>query len=315
MKKTILLLTTLVLTATAQAQLGTPLSQYSGNQLVYNPGYAGIYDLLAINLTARQSWFGLPGAPAFININGHAPFENQRHSWGWVYQHERWGALSGNMLHGNYAYKMELSQGILSLGLQLGILHHLVDWGRIREGHIADLDDPTLGDNYRHDVKFDANFGAYFLAENWYAGLSTMHLTQPRYGIHTFEETQEEWYSQMRTQFHLMGGYNYEIGFDWSLRPEVVMRYVHTTPVLVNAGLHVFYENIYGVGLNFVTGQRTINFNFRANLGDYFRIGYSYGIIYGVLRPHQRGSHEISLGYSRPLWQPAFGGRTAMHWL
>ena len=310
---TTLLLTTLLLGGTAFAQLGNPLAQYSGNQLVYNPGYAGLYDLLSINLSARKSWVGVPGSPAIISLNGHSPFENHRHSWGWIYQHEQWGGLQGNMVYGNYAYKLNVAGGILNLGLQAGLLHHVVDWNKI--DYVADPDDLTLGEDRDHSLRFDGSFGAYYLSTDWYAGFSAMHLAQPRYGIYKDLTTNKEWYSQMRSQFFLMGGYNYKIDEDWSLRPEVFMRYVHTTPFSVNVGAHAYYQNKYAVGMNFMTGQRTINFNLIAHITNDIRIGYSYGVSYGPIRKYQLGSHEISVSYSRPLWHESHSSYDSFFWL
>jgi hypothetical protein len=81
------------------------------------------------------------------------------------------------------------------------------------------------------------------------------------------------------------------------------MRYVHTVPLTVNVGTQVFYDNKYGAGMALRTGQKTVNFNLKFALGDNFRIGYSYGISYGSIKPYQRGSHEIQVNYTTKIWQ------------
>jgi hypothetical protein len=68
MKKHILILAFLASTGVANAQLGTPLAQYSGNQLIYNPGYAGSHDLFSANLSLRKLWVGLPGSPSLVSL-------------------------------------------------------------------------------------------------------------------------------------------------------------------------------------------------------------------------------------------------------
>ncbi|MCL2026941.1 MAG: PorP/SprF family type IX secretion system membrane protein [Bacteroidales bacterium] len=280
------------------AQLAVPLAMYTGNQILYNPGYTGLYDLLSINLTTHKSWVGMRGSPTIINFNGHAPFESQRNALGFVYQREEWGNLTGNSAYTNYSHKVYLSKGILNLGVQAGFLNHIVDWDKIE--YVMHENDPTLEKGRTQNTKFDAGFGAYYLAMNWYAGISAMNLMQPRYGIHQING--REWYSQMRSQFYLMGGYVHRMG-EWSVRPEIFMRYVHTVPFLVNVGLHVFYENTYGMGVMLRTGSRTVNFNLKANVAEGFRIGYSYGVSYGALKPYQRGSHEIQINYTFQLWK------------
>jgi type IX secretion system PorP/SprF family membrane protein len=300
MKKQIILLAiTLATSASSFAQLGTPLSQFSGNQMVYNPAYAGIYDLLSVNLSVHKSWLSLPGSPQQIALNGHAPFLNEKHGWGYVYQHEKWGPLTGNFTNGTYSYKMFLSEGVLSFGLQAGILVHTVDWDAVE--YVDSRQDPFLGKGRVNSVKFDANVGIYYLAPQWYAGFSGMHLNNPRYDIIDIGGT--EWFSQMRSQFFFVAGYNIEGGHLWSFRPEMFVRFVKTTPVSVNAGLHAVYENKHSVGVNFMTGQKGVSFQAKFSPTDRLRIGYSYDVFYGPIKSYQHGSHEISVNYLlRDVW-------------
>jgi type IX secretion system PorP/SprF family membrane protein len=282
------------------AQLGTPLSQFSGNQMVYNPGYIGIYDLLSINASVHQSWTGMQGAPFMLNLNGHAPFKNQKHAWGWTLQNEKWGPLQGNFALVNYAHKIYLRNGVLNLGLQAGVLIHTTDWDKI--DYVEDWTDPTLGQGRMNDVKFDANIGAYYMARQWYMGFSVLHINNPKYGIIKIEGT--DWYSQMQSQFVFMGGFNIQANDIWSIRPEVFMRYLHNTPVSVNVGAHVHYKNIFSIGSNFLTGQKGVSFQAKFTVSDRFRIGYSYDTFFGAIKPYQHGSHEIGVNYLiRDLWK------------
>ncbi len=284
---------------TVFGQLGTPLSQYSGNQIVYNPGYAGMFDFLSVNLSVHQSWVSLPGAPKMVNFNGHAPFNNKKHAYGWTFQHEKWGNLRGNMVYGNYAYKVYLSHGVLNLGVQAGIFHHQIDWDAIE--YVADPNDQSLQKGKTANTRFDANVGAYYMRNNWYLGISALHLNQPKYN--EYEIRGDTWYSQMRTQFFLMGGYNYDIDEVWSLRPELFMRYVETTPFSVDFGTQLFYQNNYGVGISYMSGQKTLSFCVKFGFLKDFRIGYSYDVMLGTLRPYQNGSHEISVNYTTRSWK------------
>ena len=296
MKKIIIVFTlTVVVTTTGFAQLGTPMSQFSGNQMVYNPGYSGIYDVLSLNLTVHKSWVGIPGSPQLISLNGHAPFKRSRHALGGVFQSEGWGPLTGNFVHGNYSCKMYLRNGILSLGLQAGALHHVVDWDIVRAGHVKDPDDPALGYGREANLRFDANVGIYYLAPKWYIGASVLHINNPKYGMVEIDGV--DYYSQMRAQFIAIGGYSFEIDEQWSFRPELFLRYVPTAPFAANIGLHGYYLNTYSAGINFMTGQKGVSFQIKGTFSEQFRIGYSYNIYYGDIRPYQRGTHEVSINY------------------
>jgi len=303
MKKILITAILVAISMTGFAQLGTPMSQFSGNQIAYNPAYAGIYDMLSLNLTTHKSWVRIPGAPQLVNFNGHAPFRNQRHALGFVYQNEQWGPLHGNFALANYSYKMYFERSILSFGVQAGVMAHTVDWNRI--DFVTSEHDPVLGQGRETDAKFDINAGIYYLAPQWYAGFSVLHIASPKFGFVEIDGVSgpETWFSQMRPQFIFIGGYNIQVSSDWSWRPEVFIRYVETTPLSANIGLHAWYQNRVGLGANFMTGQRGVSFQVKAMLTDNFKIGYSYDVFWGDIRHYQLGSHEISISYMiRNLW-------------
>jgi type IX secretion system PorP/SprF family membrane protein len=166
-----------------------------------------------------------------------------------------------------------------------------------------------LGKGRATEIKFDANAGVYYLAPSWYAGFSVMHLNNPKYGkvdVTLLNGETVNAFSQMNSQFIFIGGYNYEIDDRWSLRPELFMRYVRTMPVSTNIGAHIFLDNMYGVGANFMTGQKGVSFQAKVMLNERFRIGYSYDVFYGPIRRYQLGSHEIVVNYMIPdLWGKA----------
>jgi type IX secretion system PorP/SprF family membrane protein len=300
MKKLTLILAFLAVAAVAQAQLGTPLAQYSGNQLIYNPGYAGIHDLFSANLSVRKLWVGLPGSPSLISLNAHAPFQSQQNALGFVYQQERWGPMIGNIVHTTYAHKVNLGTHTLSLGLQAGFLNNIIDWDRIE--YVMDDDDPGLGYARTSTTSLDVNVGAYYQTPRFYAGFSVKHLTMPKFARLTLEDTGEEWYSQQRMQFFLLGGYNFILSDEWSVRPEMLVRYVRAMPLSVDIGINVVYLNRFFLGTAFHTGQRAVSLTLKGEVKDGIRVGYSYDIHFGRIRQFQRGSHEISINYFMPLW-------------
>ncbi len=191
----------------------------------------------------------------------------------------------------------------MNFGIQAGLMNHVVDWTEI--DFIQHPDDPAYDPDKTgrsSDTKFDANVGVCYLTPKYYIGLSALHLSNPKYDEITING--KDWFSQMCTQFFFVGGYHYDIDDNWCIRPEVFMRYVHTTPLSVNVGIHGFYTDRYGIGVNFMTGQKAISFSAKINLSDQFRIGYSYDVYYGTIKPYQKGTHEISVNYYlKDLWR------------
>jgi type IX secretion system PorP/SprF family membrane protein len=288
--------------ASGFAQLGTPLSQFSGNQIAFNPGYAGIYEMLTLNLSVRKSWVQVPGSPSIISFNGHAPFSNERHSLGWVYRREEFGPLTENSGYGNYAFKVYMKQGILNFGVQAGFVNQSVIWTKVKP-----VDDPSdvLYDpdntGRSNSTKFDAGTGIFFLTPDYYVGISARHISNPKFDREQIKDL--DWYSQLPVNWFLVAGYHYDFDDYWSIRPELFMRYVHHTPLSVDVGLHAYYMNNYSLGVNYMTGQKQISFCARAMLTHNLRVGYSYDIYFGRVRPFQRGSHEIMISYYiKDIW-------------
>jgi len=277
------------------AQLGMPLSQFSGNQLVHNPAWAGFEGVLSVNLSARKQWVQLPGSPSLMGFNAHMPLRNDRHALGVVFMRETWGPISGNFAYINYAYNLLLGSNVLSFGVQAGAYNHLTDWDKIE--HVIDPFCPFLGKGQMRNTNFDANFGVYFLTNSYYFGLSVKHLVPPKLDFGNNIPTVETWYPHMSTQFFFKGGTIVPLGQKWSLRPELFMRYVHHTPLTVNVGTFGSYMNRYFFGVNYQTGQHSVSFSVRGFVTNNIRIGYSYDVYFGAIRKAQHGSHEISLNW------------------
>jgi len=278
------------------------LSQYSGNQLLFNPACAGLGNVLVANLSIRKQWVQIPQSPSLISLNVHAPTRRHRHALGLVFQREEWGPMSGNFAYANYAYKMYIYGNILSLGLQAGFYNNVLDWDRIE--HFKHPDDPTRRYGRHSSTNLDVNVGLYWLTEGYYLGFSVKHLAPPKINFARDTFTNDGWYPHMSTQFYLTSGYAIPLNRQWSLRPEWFMRYVHFTPMAMNFGLRAVYVNRYFFGVNVQTGQRTVNFSVGGFVSDNVRLGYSYCIYFGAIQAAQQGSHEISMTYQyNELWE------------
>jgi len=302
MKKYTLIITFLAIaTTTGFAQIGTPLAQYVGNQLIYNPGYAGVYDLFSVNLSVRKLWVGVPGSPSLISLNSHAPFQNQRHSLGFVFQREEWGPMIGNYSNMTYAHKFLLKNSFLNLGVQAGFMNGVTDWDKIE--YVQDWDDPGLGEGRTSETRLDVNVGAYFQADKFHLGTSVKNLTRPKFDNIVIESTGEQWYSQKRMQFFFIGGYRFELDHDWELRAQFLTRYIKTLPTTVDLQLHAVYRSQYLLGVGYNTAQNAVSLSGSALLTKNLRVSYSYDLYFGKMRNFQKGSHEISINYFFTLWK------------
>jgi hypothetical protein len=122
-----------------------------------------------------------------------------------------------------------------------------------------------------------------------------VNLTNPKYDKVKIDGKDQ--FSQMRPQVFVIGGYHYQVDDVWAVRPELLLRYVATTPLSMNIGVHGHYMNRYSFGINFLTGQPGLSFCVRGKITDEISMGYSYDVFFGAMKSVQSGSHEITVGY------------------
>ena len=301
---------------TVKSQTATPMAQYAGNQMIFNPGFAGAHDLFSANLGVRTLWTGVPGSPRLISLNMHAPFIDQRNALGFIYQREEFGPQIVNLVNLTYAYKFYTGENsFISLGVQAGLFNSITDWGLVR--FVRHPEDPAYGRGQRLPTNaFDIGLGIYFQAENFYLGFSGRHLTTPKFDEISLSDNGmgTTVHSHTPRQFFLMGGYNFILTEDFDLRPRFLMRHMYGMPLVVNAGVELVYLNRFGFGTNFASGQRAVSLMGSIELFEGLRVSYAFDMNFGVLRPFQRGSHEILISYSTHVWTRHNDIRVRRNW-
>jgi len=313
MKKLLTPLIALMLATAVKAQTATPMAQYAGNQMIFNPGFAGAHDLFSANLSMKRLWIGMPNPPQLISFNMHAPFINHRNALGFIYQRETFGPQAINLVNLTYAYNFQVGEGsFLSLGVQAGLLNSVTDWDMV--DIVRDRDDPALGQGRMVRNNFDMGLGAYFQARNFYVGLSVRHLTVPRFFDDMYNETIGITHrSQVRRQFFMMGGYNIVLSDAFNLRPRILMRHKQGVPFTVSAGMDLVYDNRFSFGANIMSGLPAVTLSASVEIFEGFRIGYAFDMNFGTIRDFQRGSHEIFIGYFMPIWTRSNDTQTRQH--
>src|SRR5665647_1044106 len=99
-----------------------PLSDhYMYNALAINPAFAGCHDALSATISYRNQWVGFEDAPKSQILSVHTPLDNDRVGVGLLVERNSIGIFKETDIIGNYAYRMELQDGKLALGLGVGV--------------------------------------------------------------------------------------------------------------------------------------------------------------------------------------------------
>jgi type IX secretion system PorP/SprF family membrane protein len=273
-----------------QAQQDAQYSQYMFNQLAYNPAYAGSRDALSATMVLRKQWLGFDGSPTTGNINVHAPIANERHGLGFNFEHDRIGVTSQSNLAFSYAYRIPVSKGFLSLGLDAGLLQYKTRFSQINPSDV-DPSKPTVD---AAAMLPRAGAGAYFSTPKFYAGLSVPNLLAGRYFGSGNQTAGQLASKQSMHMFGMIGGI-LPMGSNVSFRPSAVLKYVPNAPMQVDLNATMFFAKVIGVGVGYRTTDALV-FMLEFQSTRRFRAGYSYDMTLSQLRTYNSGSHELMIG-------------------
>ena len=291
-------------------------SQYIMNGFLINPSLAGRDGYTSVNVTARQQWVGLSGAPATyaasfqtrILKNSYItkstsvrkkivrPTKGGNVGLGGYIFSDRNGIMKRTGILAAYAYHIELGKSngtpnFLSLGLAATVYQYAIDLGGNLLLH--DVDDEFLN-NYDRVVYIpDFNFGASYATTKFFVGFAMSSISR---GSLLFANSGDNKRSELGHYF-LTGGY--KIGFsanpDWMLEPSVLIK--SSDMVLKAAQMdltaRVYYKEYYWAGISYRTNDALILL-----LGlryDRFFFGYAFDMALTDIRKHSFGSHELSL--------------------
>jgi type IX secretion system PorP/SprF family membrane protein len=290
----------------ASAQYDAQTSQYMLAPGTFNPAVAGEGNDLLLTLQNRQQWVGIDGAPSTLLANVTMPFVlgNRKHGFGLIIGKESIGLFSTQMLQLQYAYKKQLKSGVLSFGIQGGILQEGFDASGI---HIPTSDyhittDASIPTGTLEGIIPDLSAGAWYQNERWYAGFSVSHLLETAVNLKTGPDDTSTDNPQMvasRT-YYLTNGYNIVLpNALYTVQPSFLIKTDLTAWQLDLSG-KVFYKDKYwgGLGWRF---QDAVIVMAGIKLPQGLSIGYSYDISTSAVANFSGGSHELFMSYTKKI--------------
>jgi type IX secretion system PorP/SprF family membrane protein len=298
------------------AQQDKLLTHFIYDKMTINPGKTGIdlYNGICGTSIYRNQWDKVNGAPnsAVLNIEANLTkfFPG---GVGVAFYHDAIGFARQNNLLLNYSYPIQIGRaGVLGVGVGLGIINYGMDpdWVPPTPGP-----DPSLPTAFAA-TSFDANFGLYFQGKDFYAGLSSTHLSasllkQDVAGFSQNYQTARHYYIMGGKQFKKIGSNNGSIDAQILLRTDLVkfsgdlnVRYIHKLQG---------NKQVYGG----ITGRSSDAFAIMAGYTPIpkLTLGYSYDLTLNKLASISRGSHELVVKYCYYLPPPPKQNARHPRWL
>jgi len=292
--KTVITTMLLLLTLTMQAQQEPHFAHYWAMEPSFNPAAAGKDPVINVAGSYAMTLTGFENAPKTMYVGADMPFRllNHFHGAGIQIASDQLGLFTHQRLVLQYNFKQNLLGGVISAGIQFGILSEKF------KGSALDLenpDDPAFTRSDVSGVAMDISAGLYYKHRNWHAGVSILHATGPQ-----IELGDRSIYSISRS-YYLTGGYNIKLRNPFiTIHPTVFGTYDGTNYRMdVTARVKYTHEKkmLYaGVGYS---PKNSIT----ALIGGNFHgicLGYAYEVYTSVLKIGN-GSHELFVGYQTTL--------------
>lgn len=269
-------------------------SQFMFNQSLYNPGSAGNSGMICATAMTRQQWVGFEGAPSttLFHVNAAVrPFGIQS-GVGISIVNDRTGFDIDNSLHLVYSYIMDIGQGKLGIGTNLGIFNKAIDptWNIPGgESFTPPSGDPLIPEGKESILAFDMGVGVYYSTRDYYAGISVTHLNEP--GLKYTKGT-----PFIPRQYYAMAGYNLRLpNPSFELLPSVLI-YSDAKMLQATVNTIVRYNKKVWGGVSYRAGDALTGL-FGIELYNGIRISYAYDFPLNDIRKSTSGSHEFLLNY------------------
>lgn len=293
-------LTVLVLLAAVDvnAQKEAQFSQFSFNQIFFNPATAGKGDQARVGVVYRSQYAGYKptqvdegGSPNSQLISASLPFGN--FGLGIYALNDRQGALGQQDLQISAAYKFSLPKGVLSIGARAGLIRQSLDYDRLRP-EFPDIDDPAFLTGTVSEMKPDFSAGIHYESEQYYAGAAVTHLSKPEFRLGT-----EEVPNPLANIYYFNAGAYLSLGYMLEVQPLVLAKIIPGT-ISAEGGALVTYDQRFFGGVTYRQQDVIAIVHAGAYLlaDQSLRLSGAYDIVAGGNTPKAPASFEVMLSYA-----------------
>jgi type IX secretion system PorP/SprF family membrane protein len=265
-------------------------SQYWVNGLAINPAYTGSRECFSNTVLYRNQWMGFEGAPITQSLSSHAPLKDEKNAVGLFIFHESIGVTDYLDVYGNYAFRFQLGNGRLSLGLKAGATFFQGNYRDIQVSPDVIEIDPIL----ENESEVFPNFGvgAYYYTEKFFLGLSVPKFLS--YEIKSSNKVMS--IGPENYDFLLTGGYLLTISELFKFRPSFLFRYRLDNTYQIDIGGNIIFNDVLWLGGSYRRNDE-VAFMFEYQVSNQIRAGVAYDLAVGDLASKHSGSLELILRY------------------
>jgi len=273
------------------AQQMPQFTQYMYNTIAINPAYAGSREVLSIVALGRNQWTGFDGGPQTQTLSINSPLRNEKIGLGLSLINDKAGYENFTYVYADFSYTINLGERTkLAFGIDAGATSYKIS------------DELYNGVNTGNDPYFDErldrwnpNFGAglLFHSDRWFAGFSVPRL------INNDNNNNTEYAALEQVHYYVIGGYVFDLGKSVKFKPSILAKYTDDAPISTDFTANFLFNEKLWLGVSYRANGQQSDFGALIDfqVTQQFRIGYTYELPTGEIRPYTSGSQEILLMY------------------
>ena len=280
--------------ASVKAQYDPSYSHYWAMEPSFNPASVGKDNKLNVVGAYGLDFSGYEHNPNTFYVGADMPlyFLKQYHGVGISILNDKLGVFTHQRISVQYAFRHHLFGGMLSAGVQSGMLFEKFDGSKLDP---EEASDPALTQSEVNGNSLDFGAGLYYTHRNWYIGASIQHFNSP---LVELGETNE---LQVNRTYYLTGGYNIKLHNPFLTIPVSALVRYDGTACRTDLTARVVYSHekrmLYGGVSCSPTNSVT------AFVGGTFHginVGYSYEMYTGATA-FKNGSHGLFVSYQTDI--------------
>ena len=281
-----------------------PLSDhYVVNALAINPAFAGCQDALSLTASYRNQWVGFNDAPKSYILSVHMPVFNDRVGLGLLIENNSIGIFKETSFVGNYAYRMELQEGKLALGLGFGVTIYNTAWNKLVA---ADANDIQLMTSPTSAVLPNFSLGAYYYTKKYYIGVSMPLFLSYEMDKNTGKYKIGNNFSG--SNYFFTTGYEVGISPQVKFLPSLLIKYHPDNAVQIDYNAQINLKDRIWMGICYRNKDILVGM-LQCQLNYQIRMAYSYDYDFSSIGKYLNGSHEIVLNYIFKFERKVIGPR------
>lgn len=301
MKKNIVIISLLLVCLfELNAQQQQMYTQFMFNKLSFNPAYAGNENYTTGTLIYRDQWHGFPGAPKAQLLSINLPRFGKRVGLGINLERQTIGVTEKLTYQGMYAYKFDMGDGTLSMGISLSGRRYNIDFTDPSLYAVQGItEDPSIKDIVVNRNLFNAGFGIYYNTPQFYIGAAI-----PRMIKSDLDFDENDLFSTEVRHLWAMTGATFIVSKNWRFTPQLLLKTAENSPLGLDINASGTFKERFTIGATYRTGGaggdlgESFDIISGIQLSDKIMLGFAYDIPLSRLRTVSTGSIEVMLNYN-----------------